>query len=95
MNMNNDPSTGTLHRLGIDVATSSAARLRRAIARWARVQSVEHNGVYREDRNYSQLIVTSTMTRLELEHRLDALNHVDHVGVFDVRDACHIAAAAT
>ena len=71
-----------LHAVGIDVETRQAARLRNVLRRWKGVRTVEHGGQYREAREYSQVHIWTTMPLAEVERRLDALNHVDHIGVF-------------
>lgn len=75
-------STEVLHAVGIDVETRQAARLRRVLRRWTAVRRVEDGGPYREDRSYSQVHIWTTLPLAEVERRLDALNHVDHIGVF-------------
>lgn len=80
--MTTTQSTEVLHAVGIDVETRQAARLRRVLRRWKAVRSVEDGGQYREDRAYSQVHIWTTMPLAEVERRLDALNHVDHIGVF-------------
>lgn len=70
------------HSVGIDVETRQAARLCSALRRWKDVITVEHGGRYREDRSYSQVHIWTTLPLAEVERRLDALNHVDHIGVF-------------
>lgn len=74
----------TLHTVGVDVETAYVARLIRAVSRWVKVRSAVNNGAYHADRNYSQVIVTSTMDMSELGKRLDALNHVSYIGLFHV-----------
>ncbi len=70
------------HAVGIDVETRQAARLRNVLRRWKAVRTVEHGGAYREDRAYSQIHIWTTLPLAEVERRLDALNHVDYIGVF-------------
>lgn len=74
--------TEVLHAVGIDVETRQAARLRRALQRWKDVRRVESGGAYWANRAYSQIHVWTTLPLETLERRLDALNHVDHIGVF-------------
>lgn len=72
-----------LHAVGIDVETKQAARLRNVLRRWKGVRTVEHGGTYYwADRTYSQIHIWTTMPLEVVERRLDALNHVDHIGVF-------------
>ena len=80
--MTTTQSTEVLHAVGIDVETRQAARLCRVLRRWKAVRTVEHGGQSREDRSYSQVHIWTTMPLEVVERRLDALNHVDHIGVF-------------
>ena len=80
--MTTTQSTEVLHAVGIDVETRQAARMRRVLRRWKAVRRVEDGGQYREDRSYSQVHIWTTLPIAEVERRLDALNHVDHIGVF-------------
>ena len=75
-------STEVLHAVGIDVETKQAARLRNVLRRWKGVRTVEHGGTYWGDRAYSQIHIWTTLPLAEVERRLDALNHVDYIGVF-------------
>lgn len=80
--MTTTQSTEVLHAVGIDVETRQAARLCRVLRRWKGVRTVEHGGAYWEDRTYSQIHIWTTMPLDVVERRLEALNHVDHIGVF-------------
>lgn len=80
--MNTTQSTEVLHAVGIDVETRQASLLRRVLRRWKAVHRVEDGGQYREGREYSQVHIWTTLPLAEVERRLDALNHVDHIGVF-------------
>lgn len=80
--MTTTQSTEVLHAVGIDVETWQAARLRRVLRRWKAVRRVEDGGQYREDRSFSQVHIWTTLPLEAVERRLDALNHVDHIGVF-------------
>lgn len=72
-----------VHHLGIDVVTRDLPRLQVRLCRLKTTIRAECGGEYREDHNYSQLHVDTTMTEDELDHWLWATKHgAEYVGVF-------------
>lgn len=71
-----------MNRLGIDCDTPNKGALMRRLARLKSVESATDGGEYREDRSYSQIHVTTTMTESELEDWLYKYSPIDYVGVF-------------
>lgn len=73
-----------MNDLGIDVETKDTRKLIAYLSKLKSVESVVNNGTYREDANYSQVLIKTTMSEDKLDHTLYSKNGINYIGVWRV-----------
>lgn len=72
----------TINTFGIDVYTKDKNNLIRRLKVIKATKQVADGGEYHEDRNYSQVHITTEWDEDKLEHWLWATKGIDYIGVF-------------
>jgi hypothetical protein len=76
-----------MNNLGIDVETKDVQKLITYLSKLKSVESVVNNGTYRDDFNYSQVLIKTTMSENKLDYTLYSKKGINYVGVFKVKES--------
>jgi hypothetical protein len=72
-----------MNHIGIDVFTKDKAKLIARLKALVSTEDARDGGMYREDKNYSQVHLDTTKTEMEVDAWLYTLKGIDYVGTFD------------
>jgi hypothetical protein len=77
-----------VNNFGIDVETKDKAKLIRRLRALKTTETAEDGGEYHENRQYSQVWITTSWTPEQLDDWLYRTKGVEYVGIFDRSEKC-------